>query len=82
MTYEQMQAKQLQLSILLAAVFLVSMFAIPFLNQALPDTMLSPVMGMPLVWLVVGILLHLEFWVIAIVYTVYSNKWEREMSNE
>lgn len=82
MTYEQMQAKQLQLSILLAAVFLVSMFAIPFLNQALPDTMLSPVMGMPLVWLVVGILLHLEFWVIATVYTVYSNKWEREMSNE
>lgn len=81
MTYEQMQAKQLQLSILLAAVFLVSMFAIPFLNRAIPETMLSPVMGVPLVWLVVGILLHLEFWTIAIVYTVYSNKWEREIIN-
>lgn len=81
MTYEQMQAKQLRLSIVLAAVFLVSMFAIPFLNQAIPDTMLLPVLGMPFVWLLVGILLHLEFWIIAIVYTVYSNRWEREISN-
>jgi len=81
MTYDQMQAKQLRLSLALAATFLASVFAIPFLNQSVPETMLTPVLGLPLVWLWVGIVLHLEFWAIAIVYTLYSNKWEAELSN-
>jgi hypothetical protein len=41
--------------------------------------MLAPVFGIPLMWLAVGVLLHLEFWVIAVVYTVFSNRWEREI---
>lgn len=80
MTYEQMQAKQLRLSLLLAAIFLVSMFSVPFLNHSAPDTMLTPVMGIPMVWLLVGIVLHLEFWVIAVVYTLLSNRWEGEIA--
>jgi len=79
MTYEQMQAKQLRLSALLAAIFMLSMFPLPILNHFAPDMMLTNVLGLPFVWLFVGILLHLEFWVIAIVYTVNSNRWEREL---
>ena len=82
MTYEQMQAKQLRLSLLLAAIFLVTLFSVPFLNQCAPETMMTPVLGVPLVWLYVGVLLHLEFWVIAVLYTTYSNRWEAELSNE
>ena len=80
MTYQQMQAKQLRLSIVLAVVFLLSMFSIPFLNALATEAMLVPVIGIPLVWLLVGFFLHLEFWAIAILYTVYSNKWESELS--
>ncbi len=82
MTYEQMQQRQLQMSVVLAALFLLSMFVIPFLNHAMPETMLTPVMGIPFVWLAVGILLHLEFWAIATLYTVYSNKWERQVAED
>ena len=79
MTFVEMQRRQLRLSVILAAVFLVSVFAIPLLNWAAPDAMLTPVLGMPFVWLYVGVLLHLEFWTIAIVYTVLSNRWERAL---
>ncbi len=81
MTYEQMQAKQLRLSAVLAVIFIASMFAIPFLNHSATDAMLRPVLGLPLVWLVVGILLHLEFWAIALLYTYLSNKWEGEVQH-
>jgi len=81
MTYEQMQAKQLNLSALLAVIFLITVFSVPFLNAAFPSQMLTPVLGMPFVWLLVGILFHLEFWIIALVYTVYSNRWEEEMTD-
>ncbi|MDQ7826167.1 MAG: DUF485 domain-containing protein [Candidatus Eremiobacteraeota bacterium] len=80
MTYEQMQKRQLRLSLMLAAVFLCSIFAIPFLNYALPEAMLTPVFGIPFVWLAVGILLHIEFWIIATVYTIASNRWESEVA--
>ena len=79
MTFRDMQRRQLRLSIGLAVLFLVSVFAIPVLNLAIPDVMLTPVLGLPFVWLYVGILLHLEFWAIAILYTVLSNRWERQL---
>lgn len=80
MTYELMQQRQLRLSVVLACVFLLTMFVIPFLNHAMPETMITPVLGIPFIWLAVGILLHLEFWIIATVYTLFSNKWEREVA--
>lgn len=82
MTFEDMQRRQLRLSLALAAVFLVSVFMIPLLNQLIPDTMLTPVLGIPFVWLYVGVGLHLEFWAIAILYTVYSNRWERNLKDQ
>ncbi len=82
MTFEDMQRRQLRLSLALAAVFLVSVFSIPVLNQLAPDTMLSPVFGIPFVWLYVGVVLHLEFWAIAILYTVFSNRWERNLKDQ
>jgi uncharacterized membrane protein (DUF485 family) len=83
-----MQRRQLRLSVSLAVIFLVSVFVVPLLNAAAPDAMLTPVLGLPFVWLYVGILLHLEFWTIAFVYAYFSNRWERilreqqEMSGE
>lgn len=79
MTFIEMQRRQLRLSLVLAVVFLVSVFTIPFLNFLVPDAMLTPVLGLPFVWLYVGVGLHLEFWAIAILYTVLSNRWERAM---
>lgn len=82
MTFRDMQRRQLRLSIRLAVVFLVSVFMIPFLNQLAPDAMLTPVFGVPFVWLYVGVVLHLEFWTIAIVYTVLSNRWEAALLDQ
>ncbi|MGC9319935.1 MAG: DUF485 domain-containing protein [Armatimonadota bacterium] len=79
MTYEQMQARQLKLSGLLAIIFLVTVFSVPFLNQYFTEPMLTPVMGIPFAWLLVGILFHIEFWIIAFVYVTHSNRWEREV---
>jgi uncharacterized membrane protein (DUF485 family) len=81
-TFENMQRRQLRLSLALAAVFLVSVFTIPVLNQLAPDMMLTPVLGIPFVWLYVGVGLHLEFWGIAILYTVFSNRWERNLRHD
>lgn len=82
MTFEQMQRRQLRLSVTLAIVFLVSVFSIPVLNYVAPDAMLTPVLGLPFVWLYVGVVLHLEFWTIAVVYTVLSNRWERQLVDD
>lgn len=81
MTYEQMQARQLRLSLLLAVIFLVSIFSIPFLNYLFTETMLTPVLGIPFAWLLVGILFHVEFWAMALVYVTFSNRWEEELVN-
>ncbi len=81
MTYQEMQARQLQMSIVLAVIFLISMFTIPFLNSLATEAMLVPVFGIPLVWFLVGFVLHIVFWAIAILYTVYSNKWESELND-
>jgi uncharacterized membrane protein (DUF485 family) len=78
-TFHDMQRRQLRLSIALAVLFLVSVFTIPVLNLVIPEVMLTPVLGIPLVWLYVGILLHVEFWTIAVIYTVLSNRWERAL---
>jgi len=81
-TFREMQRKQLRLSVTLAVLFLGSVFTIPLLNYVAPDAMLTPVLGLPFVWLYVGVVLHLEFWAIAIVYTVLSNRWERALRDE
>jgi uncharacterized membrane protein (DUF485 family) len=81
-TFSGMQRRQLRLSVTLAIVFLVSVFSIPVLNQLVPDAMLTPVLGVPFVWLYVGVFLHAEFWTIAVLYTVLSNRWERQMVDD
>ena len=82
MTYEHMQRRQLKLSGLLAVIFLITVFSVPFLNAAMPETMLTPVFGIPLAWLLVGVLFHVEFWVIALIYVTYSNRWETEVISD
>ena len=82
MTFREMQRRQLRLSVVLAAIFIASVFTVPLLNHAAPDAMLSPVLGIPFVWLYVGVVLHLEFWSIAILYTVLSNRWERSLVDD
>lgn len=77
-----MQGKQLKLSRLLAVVFLLSIFSVPFLNAAATEVMLQPVFGIPLVWLFAGVVLHLEFWAIAIIYTRCSNRWEEMVEDD
>ena len=81
MSYAQMQAKQLRLSVLLAIIFLATMFSVPFLNHFVPELMLTPVLGIPFVWLFVGVVFHIEFWIIAIVYTRCSNRWEEQVTD-
>lgn len=82
MTYARMQTRQLRLSVVLAVLFLATMFVVPFLNECATESMMAPVMGMPFVWFFVGIVFHLEFWTIAGVYTLFSNRWEAEVTDD
>jgi uncharacterized membrane protein (DUF485 family) len=82
MTYEEMQQKQFNLSLVLAIIFLISIFVIPFLNYYLTEDMFTPIWGIPFAWLYVGVFLHVEFWISAFIYTLFSNQWEAAMRDE
>ncbi|MBD3174487.1 MAG: DUF485 domain-containing protein [Armatimonadia bacterium] len=82
MTYEEMLAKQLKLSVFLAVIFLVTMFSVPLLNYFATEAMLQPVLGIPFVWLFVGVCFHVEFWILAVIYTRASNRWEEMVEDD
>ena len=57
--------RQLRLSIICAAAFLVALLGLPLLNYFLPDAMATRVFGFTLTWFVLGVLFFPFVWIIA-----------------
>src|SRR5436190_22829571 len=60
--------KQLRLSILCAASFLVVLLGLPLANYFLPEVMATRVLGFTLTWLILGIGFFPAVWLIAWVF--------------
>jgi len=65
--HELMQ-RQLRLSILCAASFLVALLGLPLANYFLPELMATRVLGFTLTWLILGVLFFPLVWIIAWVF--------------
>jgi uncharacterized membrane protein (DUF485 family) len=57
--------RQLKLSILCAATFMIALLGLPLLNYFLPELMATRVFGFTLTWFVLGVLFFPFVWLIA-----------------
>ena len=64
----EMMSRQLRLSVLCAATFLIALLGLPLLNYFLPDLMATRIFGFTLTWLILGVLFFPFVWVISIVF--------------
>lgn len=74
--------RQLKLSILCAAAFLIALLGLPLLNYFFPEAMAKRVFGFTLTWLVLGVLFFPFVWVIAWVFIKRSISLEEAEVNE
>jgi uncharacterized membrane protein (DUF485 family) len=70
--------KQLRLSILCAASFLVVLLGLPLANYFWPDIMATPVFGFTLTWLILGVGFFPAVWLIAWLFIRRSIALEEE----
>ena len=60
--------RQLRLSLLCAASFLVVLFGLPLANYFLPELMATRILGFTLTWLILGIAFFPVVWLIAFIF--------------
>ena len=73
--------RQLRLSILCAAAFLVGLFGLPLANYFLPELMSMRIFGFTLTWLILGLAFFPAVWLIAWVFIRRSIALESEEVN-
>jgi uncharacterized membrane protein (DUF485 family) len=74
--------KQLRLSILCAASFMVALFGLPLANYFWPELMATRIAGFTLTWLLLGVGFFPAVWVIAWVFVRRSTAMERQVEQE
>ena|SRR5436190_6404264 len=74
--------KQLRLSILCAASFLLVLLGLPLANYFLPELMATRVLGFTLTWLILGIGFFPAVWLIAWIFIRRSIALEASEVNE
>ena len=60
--------RQLRLSIICAATFLIALLGLPLVNYAFPEFMARRVFGFTLTWFILGVLFFPLVWVIAWIF--------------
>ena len=74
--------RQLRLSVMCAAVFLICLFGLPLANYFLPELMATHVCGFTLSWLILGVLMFPLVWVIAYIFIKRTLKLEADEVRE
>ena len=74
--------KQLRLSILCGATFMVALLGLPLLNYVFPELMAKRIFGFTLAWLILGVLFFPFVWVIAYLFIKRSIALEDEEVRE
>jgi uncharacterized membrane protein (DUF485 family) len=77
----RLMRRQLRLSIVCAATFVVVLLGLPLANYFLPELMSKRIAGFTLTWLILGVLFFPFVWAIAYYFIKRSIALEEEESN-
>lgn len=77
---EDLMRRQLRLALSVAAAFLVSVFGLPLMNLVFPELVQVRVLGLPLHWVAVAVLVYPLLWVLAAYFVSTSRKYEDEFT--
>jgi len=74
--------RQLRLSVVCAATFLIALFGLPLLNYFFPELMATRVFGFTLTWFILGVLFFMFVWIISYLFIKRSIALEEAEANE
>ncbi len=77
---DELIRRQLALSLRVASVFLLALFVLPLLNRFAPQLMAVRVLGLPLHWLVLAVLVYPLLWALGVYFVVTAKKHEDEFT--
>jgi uncharacterized membrane protein (DUF485 family) len=78
---EDLVRRQRALSLSVAAVFLLLLFGLPLFNALFPELGALSVLGLPLSWLLLAVLIYPLLWLLAWYYVTTSRKYEDEFTD-
>ena len=73
--------RQRTLSLSVASAFLLLLFGLPVFNLLFPELSAVPVLGLPLSWLLLAVLIYPVLWLLAYYYVATSRKFEDEFTD-
>ena len=77
---EDLIRRQLRLAISVAGVFLVVLFGLPLMSLLFPDLVTVRVLGLPMSWLALAVLIYPFLWTLAVYFVSTSRKYEDEFT--
>jgi hypothetical protein len=77
---EDLIRRQLMLAVSVAAVFLVILFGLPLMNLGFPELLQMRVLGLPMGWLALAVLIYPFVWGLAVYFVSTSKKNEDEFT--
>src|SRR4051794_13937145 len=77
---EDLIRRQLRLGVSVAAVFLIILFGLPLMNLGFPGLVQMHVLGLPMAWLGLALLIYPFVWVLAWYFVATSRKYEDEFT--
>jgi uncharacterized membrane protein (DUF485 family) len=72
--------RQLRLGLSVAAVFLVILLGLPLMNLLFPELMQMRLLGLPMAWLALALLVYPFVWALAVYFVSTSKKYEDEFT--
>jgi hypothetical protein len=77
---EDLIRRQLTLALGVAAVFLVLLFGMPLMNLLFPELVAVRMLGLPMSWLALAVLIYPLLWALGAYYVSTSRKYEDEFT--
>ena len=72
--------RQLRLGLSVAAVFLVILLGLPLMNLLFPELMQMRLLGLPMAWLALAVLVYPFVWALAVYFVSTARKYEDEFT--
>jgi uncharacterized membrane protein (DUF485 family) len=72
--------RQLRLALSVAAVFLVILLGLPLMNLLFPELMQMRLLGLPMAWLALAVLVYPFVWALAVYFVSTARKYEDEFT--
>jgi uncharacterized membrane protein (DUF485 family) len=79
---EALIRRQLLLSLSVASVFLTMLFGLPIMNLVFPQFTALSILGLPLSWLLLAVVIYPVLWVLAMYYVATAKYFEDEFAEQ